>query len=188
METERVDPIAFPPQLRADRVNALDSAVGAIDHRPEHQSGGRDREQSVPAAQPVTAPPRTAQPAPEPLRNRLTQSALRGLLAAAAAAGVAVLHDVHDPGVLCPLRRFTGIPCPACGSTTVFIEAGHAHWAAALTANPVTVIAVLGLLTAPLGTGARWWSLTNRRRSAIIVAALAVAWAWQLNRLGVHVS
>jgi hypothetical protein len=136
----------------------------------------------------VTAPVQTTRPAPGPLRVRLAHTALRCTLAAAAAVGVAVLHDVHDPGVLCPLRRFTGIPCPACGSTTVFIEAGHGHWAAALTANPVTVIAVLGLLTAPLGTGARWWALTNRRRSAVIAVAAAVAWTWELNRLGVHLS
>ncbi|MCC9310522.1 DUF2752 domain-containing protein [Kitasatospora sp. RB6PN24] len=136
----------------------------------------------------MTAPVQTARPAPGPLRVRLARTALRCLLAATAAVGVAVLHDVHDPGVLCPLRRFTGIPCPACGSTTVFIEAGHAHWSAALTANPVTVIAVLGLLTAPLGSGARWWALTSRRRSAVIATALVVAWVWQLNRLGVHLS
>ncbi|GAA1954746.1 DUF2752 domain-containing protein [Kitasatospora viridis] len=136
----------------------------------------------------MTAPVRAARPAPGPLGVRLSRTALRLLLAAGAAAGVAVLHDAHDPGVLCPLRRLTGIPCPACGSTTVFIEAGHGHWLAALTANPVTVLAVLGLLTAPLGTGERWWRLTARRRTAVIAAALATAWVWQLNRLGVHLS
>jgi hypothetical protein len=136
----------------------------------------------------VTAPVQSARSAPGPLRVRLTRTALRCLLAAGAAAAVAVLHDAHDPGVLCPLRRLTGVPCPLCGSTTVFIEAGHAHWTAALTANPVTVLAVLGLLTAPLGLGARWWGMTNRRRSAVLGGALAASWAWQLNRLGVHLS
>ncbi|WP_083977019.1 DUF2752 domain-containing protein [Kitasatospora azatica] len=131
---------------------------------------------------------RAARTEPGGLGSRLLQTALRGAGAAVAALTVAVLHDVHDPGVLCPLRRFTGIPCPACGSTTVFIEAGHGHWLGALTANPVTLVAVLGLLTAPLGGGSWWWSLTSRRRGLLIAAGLATAWIWQLNRLGVALS
>ncbi|MFE0462753.1 DUF2752 domain-containing protein [Kitasatospora sp. NPDC058965] len=136
----------------------------------------------------MSTPVRAAGTAPDRWRVRIAQTALRGAAAAAAALAVAVLHDVHDPGVLCPLRRFTGIPCPVCGSTTVFIEAGHGHWLAALTANPVTVVAGLGLLTAPLGTGARWWSLSGGRRNALLGTALGVSWLWQLNRLGVHLS
>ncbi|MEV7179090.1 DUF2752 domain-containing protein [Kitasatospora sp. NPDC093679] len=110
---------------------------------------------------------------------------LRGAGGAVAAVAVAQLHDAHDPGVLCLLRRFTGIPCPACGSTTVFIEAGHGNWAAALAANPVTVVAALALLLAPLGPGRWWWELSNKRRNAVIGAALLLAWTWQLNRLGI---
>ncbi|MEV6208335.1 DUF2752 domain-containing protein [Kitasatospora sp. NPDC051914] len=111
---------------------------------------------------------------------------LRGAGGAVAAVAVAQLHDAHDPGVLCLLRRFTGIPCPGCGSTTVFIEAGHGNWVAALAANPVTVAVAVGLLVAPLGPGRWWWQLTNSRRNALILAALAASWAWQLNRLGVY--
>ncbi len=110
---------------------------------------------------------------------------LRGAGGALAAVAVAALHSAHDPGVLCPLRRFTGVPCPGCGSTTVFIEAGGGHWTASLLANPVTVVVALGLLVAPLGPGRWWWRLPNNRRNALIVSALAASWAWQLNRLGV---
>ncbi|MFI9269204.1 DUF2752 domain-containing protein [Kitasatospora sp. NPDC052896] len=120
--------------------------------------------------------------------GRLRQTALRCALAAGAAPAVATLHSWHDPGVLCPLRRFTGIPCPVCGSTTVFVEAGHGHWLAALTANPVTVVAVLGLLTAPLGGGAWWWRLAPRTRGRLIASAAVISWVWQLNRLGVGLS
>ncbi len=139
------------------------------------------------ATNPVTNPVRLG-PAPAALRGRLARTALRCSLAVAAAVAVATLHDAHDPGVLCPLRRLTGIPCPICGSTTVFIEAGHAHWLAALTANPVTVLAALGLLTAPLGGGAWWWRLAPGRRGALIAGALVSSWLWQLNRLGVFPS
>lgn len=110
---------------------------------------------------------------------------LRGTGGLVAAVAVAQLHDSHDPGVLCLLRRFTGIPCPGCGSTTVFIEAGHGNWAAALAANPVTVVAAVGLLVAPLGPGRWWWKLPNGRRNALIGAALAASWVWQLHRLGI---
>ncbi|MFI5532340.1 DUF2752 domain-containing protein [Kitasatospora sp. NPDC051853] len=108
--------------------------------------------------------------------------AVRAAGAAVAALAVALLHDAHDPGVLCPLRRFTGIPCPGCGSTTVFIEAGHGDLAAALLANPVTVVAGLGLLLAPLGPGRWWWGLSNRHRNVLIGTALTVSWLWQLHR------
>ena len=115
----------------------------------------------------------------------LARVLLRGGAGVVAALGVARLHDAHDPGVLCMLRRFTGIPCPGCGSTTVFIEAGHGHWGAALAANPVTVVVALGLLTAPFGSG-RWWrELPNGRRNVLIGSALALSWAWQLHRLGI---
>jgi hypothetical protein len=68
-----------------------------------------------------------------------------GLLALVAAAVQA--HD--NPGVLCPLRRFTGVPCPGCGSTSVFMDLGAGHVGAAIAANPVTVLVGLGLLFAP---------------------------------------
>lgn len=117
-------------------------------------------------------------------RGGLLRVAARGGGAAAVALVAARLHDVHDPGSLCLLRRFTGIPCPGCGSTTVFIEAGHGHWAAALTANPVTVLVGVGLLVAPLGPGRLWWRTPVRTRNAVIATAAAVSWAWQLHRYG----
>lgn len=118
-------------------------------------------------------------------KGGLLRMLLRASGAAAAAVAVAGLHDAHDPGSLCMLRRFTGIPCPGCGSTTVFIEAGHGNWGAALAANPVTTVAAIGLLVAPFGPGRWWWKLPNSRRNALMVTALAVSWAWQLHRYGI---
>lgn len=132
----------------------------------------------------MTAAVRAARPAAAPA-SRLAHTTLRCALAGGTALAAAALHDAHDPGVLCPLRLLTGIPCPFCGSTTVFIEAGHGHWLAALTANPVSFLAVLGALAAPLCGGVPWWPLTPRRRTGVVVGALAVAWLWQLKRLGV---
>ncbi|MFC8720351.1 DUF2752 domain-containing protein [Kitasatospora sp. NPDC057198] len=108
---------------------------------------------------------------------------LRASLVAGAAAGVAAVYDVHDPGVLCPLRLLTGVPCPLCGSTTVFIEAGRGHWGAALLANPVAVLAAVALVCGPLGAG-RLRSLSYRGRTLLAGAALVSAWAWEVVRLG----
>ncbi|WP_055591172.1 DUF2752 domain-containing protein [Peterkaempfera griseoplana] len=112
------------------------------------------------------------------------QVLVRAAGAAAAALAVSRLHRAHDPGALCLLRRFTGVPCPACGSTTVFIEAGQGHWTAALTANPFTVVIGLCLLLAPLGLGRHWWSAPVRRRNALIGTVAALSWCWQLHRYG----
>jgi Protein of unknown function (DUF2752) len=103
-----------------------------------------------------------------------------GMLALVAAAVQA--HD--NPGVLCPLRRFTGVPCPGCGSTSVFMDLGGGHVEAAIAANPVTVLVGIGLLLAPLGGGAWWWRQTARRQNTVIWTAAAVSWIWQLHRFG----
>ncbi|WP_405012967.1 DUF2752 domain-containing protein [Kitasatospora sp. NBC_01539] len=140
---------------------------------------------SVPAPSPAGSLTARWRRTADSVSGGLMRVLLRGAGGAAAAVAVARLHDAHDPGVLCLLRRFTGIPCPACGSTTVFIEAGHGHWAASLAANPVTVAAAVALLFAPLGPGRWWWGLSTGRRNALIGTALVLAWTWQLNRLGI---
>lgn len=111
----------------------------------------------------------------------------RGGGAAVAAVALAELHAKDDPGVLCPLRRLTGVPCPVCGSTTVFMDLGAGHVGAAITANPVTVLVGLALLVAPLrrgAVGAWWWRLPVRRKNALIALAAGVSWLWQLHRFG----
>lgn len=132
---------------------------------------------------------RTALPVPPPaslapLSRRVREVLLRGGGAAAAAVTVAALHSVHDPGVICPLRLLTGIPCPMCGSTTVFVELGSGHPVAAVLANPFTVLFGLGLLFAPLGVQPWWRSRPKRLRTTVLVAAAVLSWFWQLHRLG----
>ncbi|MHA6760502.1 DUF2752 domain-containing protein [Streptacidiphilus sp. PAMC 29251] len=109
---------------------------------------------------------------------------LRGGGAGAAAVAVAALHSAHDPGVVCPLRLLTGIPCPVCGSTTVFVELGSGHPLAALLANPFTVLFGLGLLLAPLGLRGWWQGRSQRLRVGVLVSAAVLSWFWQLHRLG----
>lgn len=108
----------------------------------------------------------------------------RALLVGGLAVAAAALHARDDPGVLCPLRRLTGIPCPACGSTTVFMDLGAGDVAGAVLANPVTLLVLLGLVVAPLGPGRLWWRLPARRRTGVLLVGLTVAWGWQLGRFG----
>lgn len=110
--------------------------------------------------------------------------ALRGGGAGAVALIAAAVQAHDNPGVLCPLRRLTGIPCPACGSTSVFMDLGAGHVGAAVLANPVTVLVGLGLLFAPLGGGQWWQRQPVRRRNMIIALAAGISWLWQLSRFG----
>ena len=132
----------------------------------------------------TTQAPVPVGPVLPPLSRRIREVLLRGGGAGAAAVAVAALHSAHDPGVICPLRRLTGIPCPVCGSTTVFIELGSGHPVAALLANPFTVLFGLGLLFAPLGVQ-RWWrGFPKPARNTVLVGAAVLSWFWQLHRLG----
>jgi hypothetical protein len=122
-----------------------------------------------------------------PVRRSPRSSALRFGSVAAASVAAAWVHQNHDPGALCPLRRATGVPCPFCGSTTVFMEAGAGHWGAALAANPVTVLAALIFLAAPLlafDPVATLHRLPSRLLWTGGAALLAGSWLWQLHRFG----
>jgi hypothetical protein len=47
------------------------------------------------------------------------------------------------PGITCPLRALTGIPCPFCGTTAAVGEAAHLNLAESLRTNPGPLIAVV---------------------------------------------
>lgn len=111
--------------------------------------------------------------------------ALRVAAMAAAAVAAAWVHRVHDPGVICPLRTVTGIPCPLCGGTTVFMEFGSGRPGQAVLANPVALTGAVAIALAPLGLGARWWGLAPKTRRRVLVSALVASELWQLVRLGV---
>ena len=94
----------------------------------------------------------------------------------------AVVLAAHAAGiVLCSLRRFTGIPCPGCGSTRAAMLVLRGEFAAAVALNPLAV-ALFALVPA-------WWLFLRRRtwsrgaKAAFLVVALvavALNWAWIL--------
>jgi hypothetical protein len=64
------------------------------------------------------------------------------------------------------------------------MELGAAHPVRAALANPFALAGAIGLATAPLGLGRRWWAIRPRTRSWILGAVVALSWLWQLARFG----
>jgi hypothetical protein len=95
-------------------------------------------------------------------------------------AAAAVLPWVPGhPHLFCPLRTITGVPCPLCGMTTSVEATVHLRIGDALSANPagvlVVALAVLLLVRRPAAI---------RVSMPLIVAALALMWAFELHRFG----
>jgi hypothetical protein len=96
-------------------------------------------------------------------------------------AGVARGFLAHPPGIACPLRTLTGVPCPLCGMTTSVTATTHLHLLAAASANPFGVVAVV---VAIIVVAAR----TVDRISVpawTAPALLALSWSFELLRFHV---
>lgn len=119
------------------------------------------------------------------LRRPVGTVAVRSAAMVALASSVAFAHGIHDPGILCPIRALTDLPCPFCGGTTVFIELGSGHPIRALTANPLVFVGAILFALAPLGLGARWQAWGPRVRAWILGTAIAGSGIWQFVRFGV---
>ena len=84
-----------------------------------------------------------------------------------------------SPGLACPLRAMTGVPCPLCGMTTSVEHVVRLQLGEALAANPAgvaaVVVAVLLLVLRPR-------RLTVP--SLVLPLGLAAMWAFELHRFG----
>lgn len=84
------------------------------------------------------------------------------------------------PGLLCPLRASTGVPCPMCGMTTSVRACLDLDLGAAMAANPggiAAVVLAVGVVAARPQRVAVPWLLVG--------SALGVMWMWQLFRFSV---
>ena len=100
---------------------------------------------------------------------------------------LAINHELglytHRPLALCPLKGFTGIPCPACGTTRAVHAALTGHLADAWALNPLAMI-VLPVIAAVLGLRPAFGRVlrlqTNRAERVVLwsAAALAAAVNW----------
>ena len=85
------------------------------------------------------------------------------------------------PGLVCPLRAITGIPCPACGMTTSVEATVRLDLEAAWSANPMGIVAVATALVALVA----WFPLRLRVPLPAVFAVLAGMWLFQLFRFGI---
>jgi hypothetical protein len=128
--------------------------------------------------------------------------ALQGL-GATVLAGAAVLasrvlsgYDISKGPVVCPLRRFLGIPCPTCGMTASFAHMGGMRIREAFLANPAGPLLFAALLIAGVsgflvavtarvpkirGSFPRWLSVFAWLAG---MGALALMWTAELIRFG----
>jgi len=93
------------------------------------------------------------------------------------AAGLALPVLPGHPGLHCPLRALTGLPCPLCGLSTSVEETVRLHLGDAVAANPLGVVLVLAALAVLVLRPVR---LALPR--PVIPAVLAASWLFELHR------
>jgi hypothetical protein len=88
------------------------------------------------------APPQ--EPTPDPVHAGPTQRDPTRRLAALAIVGAFLLSPgaAERGPVLCPVRRVTGLPCPACGLTRSWNAILHGRPGASLRYHPLGIVAV----------------------------------------------
>jgi Protein of unknown function (DUF2752) len=124
---------------------------------------------------------RTCVRLPAPVRPiHLDPAELR--LAGVAMLGAGALLPVlpGHPGLACPLRAMTGIPCPLCGMTTSVEETVRLDVNDAIAANPAGVVAVAVALLLLV-----WRPARLRLPWQAVPVALLGMWAWELNRFSI---
>ncbi len=94
------------------------------------------------------------------------------------ALGIALSHLPGNPGLPCPMRSVTGVPCPFCGLTTSVKAVLHADARSAWAANPFGIVLVafaVALVVRP-----RWRRLSLP--TVVIVTGVALSWLFELGR------
>jgi hypothetical protein len=103
---------------------------------------------------------------------------VRWLGAAMLTLGAVLPHVAPAPGLPCPLRTVTGMPCPLCGMSTSVEATCAGHLRQAVAANPVGLLAVAVAGVLLLRSG--WRGV--RLPVAPLALVAVVSWAWELHR------
>jgi hypothetical protein len=110
-------------------------------------------------------------------------------LAAIAASFVISPHQATDGPILCPFRRFSGLPCPGCGLTRSWVSFAHGDVSAAFDYHAfgpllfVTVVVALGVKAFTLITGRQLSPPTVRVLKLAAACVVAIWLGWSLVRL-----
>jgi hypothetical protein len=104
-------------------------------------------------------------------------------VAALLVAGAVVLPRavVRDSPVICPFRRVTGLPCPACGLTRSWQAAAHLRVTESIGYHPLGAATLVGAIAVALDSGKGKPHLAERRDVQFSAVALWMAtWLWRL--------
>jgi hypothetical protein len=104
-------------------------------------------------------------------------------VAAILVAGAVVLPRAVLRGspVICPFRRVTGLPCPACGLTRSWQAAAHLRLGDSLDHHPLGAATLLGAVAMALDGQDGTPRLARRRDVQLSAGALwMVTWLWRL--------
>lgn len=103
---------------------------------------------------------------------------MRWLGGAMLALGAVLPHVAGNPGLACPLRSTTGVPCPLCGMTTSVKATMRGDLGGAAAANPFGILAVVVAVILLLRPAWRRAQVPT----VVVVAAASVSWLFELHR------
>lgn len=108
----------------------------------------------------------------------------RGVAAILVAGAVVLPRSVlRGSLVICPFRRVTGLPCPACGLTRSWQAAAHLRLGDSLGDHPLGAATFLGAVAIALEAGDGTAPLARRPELQLSAGALWIAtWLWRLMR------
>lgn len=110
-----------------------------------------------------------------------------------------VFNHSHHGITVCVIKNTTGIPCPACGSTSSLVQIMDGNWWTALYINPLGYLMAIGLIASPLwlitdlATGrSSMFHAANRFDSAfrrrpllllVVLLPLLLNWIWNIMKM-----
>lgn len=113
------------------------------------------------------------------------------LVSAGVALGIFVATRMSSgalPAFTCALKKFTGIPCPACGGTRCLAACGRLDLASAFSWNPLVAIGAITLLSwsalalATPAAASRMTAFFTARKVAALAGANWLYLCWALPR------